>query len=271
MQILARSSRFLFALAESIGAIIFGGGLLLGPKEIARVEAASALAGVISNLNSVQNNMVDNTKSVVSKLSDLGKTVDTHEKLIKLIAGGTEMSIISGKRLKFVTHLLSDKNNWALGDPATEDISRIIDNIIHKEYRGYEQSTTEELRVILSGSTSIITNLVGPGQNKHMCKNTILLKTVITPGVDLTTRTQYKKSTNGLWKDINTGIKRIFSIDGIFTQFMTLRQEKIRIVGRSCEILGNITVESEKMDTFLNEAMTIFTNTPFTETEKCKN
>ena len=82
---------------------------------------------------------------------------------------------------------------WALGDPATEDISRIIDSIIHKEYRGYKQTTTE---VILSGATSIITKLIGLTQHKHICKNTVLLKTVITPVVDLTTRAQYEKSAN---------------------------------------------------------------------------
>ena len=79
--------RFFLPIAITVGAILFGGGLLIGAGEIARVEASKVSTGLINNLNSLQSNTIDNLSSVVDKLTSLGHTVDINKKLIKLLAG----------------------------------------------------------------------------------------------------------------------------------------------------------------------------------------
>ena len=81
-----RTRRFALTLVAVIRSFLFGAGILAGAGEIARVEAAAESSGLVANMNIMQENMVENLKSVMSKLVWVSKTVDTHEKMIKLLA-----------------------------------------------------------------------------------------------------------------------------------------------------------------------------------------
>ena len=82
--------------------------------------------------------------------------------------------------------------------------------------------------MIPSGTTTIVTKLVGPNDDNHMCKVSVLVKTIISPDKGLTTWAKYTESSNGYWNNSATGDVVLFSLDGFFSDFT----ENIRAVGR---------------------------------------
>ena len=210
-------------------------------------------------------------ETVANRVTDLSRTVDIHEILIKLTAGDNELSIWSINFLSVTKQLFSHTETWAPTDPATEDITRIVDLAIHSNYQGYDQTVIEELRTIASGTSTIITKLVGQTEDIHICKGAVLSKKIITPVIEMSTRAKYTESLNGLWKNVEIGSEIMFSFYGLFSEFTTLLRKNIRVVGRLCEITGDVTVESGRTDNFLNEALPIHTNKTFTLTKTFKN
>ena len=108
---------------------------------------------------------------------------------------------------------------------------------------GYPGQTFEEIKMAMGGSTTIVTSIIGLTKDNIMCEGTIVTKTLIIPVIDMSTKAIYKQADNGLWNDTTTGLIKMFSLDGFFSDWVTLRNEVIRTVGRSCTVSGNIQVE----------------------------
>ena len=112
--------------------------------------------------------------------------------------------------------------------------------------------------------------MVKRSRDEVMCGGARILKTLVTPIVDINTKTTYQGD-EGLWRDNRTNATRYFSMDGFFSRFATLGHESIRVVGRQCKLTRDITVSSGGSRDFLNEAFTISTNKSFTLTETCRD
>ena len=136
---------------------------------------------------------------------------------------------------------------------------------------GYPGQTIEEIKMAMSGTTTIVTSINGLTADNLMCEGTIVTKTIITLVIDMATKASYVKANNGLWNDTATGFVKFFALDGFFSEWTTLRNEVVRIVGRSCSVSKEIEVKSGLTTDFLNETFTIITKKDFTIIETCKD
>ena len=116
-----------------------------------------------------------------------------------------------------------------------------------------------------------MTQLSKPDPEDVMCDGVKILKTLVSPIIEMSTRANYEESKKGLWRDIYSNVTRFFLMDVFFSKFSTLNHETVRIVGKSFEVTTDIEVTSGVTDDFLNKAIRISTNKSFLLTETCKD
>ena len=153
-----------------------------------------------------------------------------------------------------VEHMLTLEKEWALEDLNMEHYQSAIKSFVVEGIRGLTKDEYAEVQRLMSGMSVIKTSMFTENPNIKSCKTATITKTLVVPVIDSLSLTDYS-SEDGRLVRINKkqGVYNIIPVESILSQTTTIFGERIKVTGRSCEVLDSMKTEVEAISTFLTD------------------
>ena len=137
--------------------------------------------------------------------------------------------------------MFSKEKILSFNDPKTEkwytDIAQMVSNYTSRITNSEIKEATRLTAALMSLTTSIIPSL----KSSNLCKNAIILKTLMIPMIEFSSYEVFK-TRNGLLqaRSSNSSNHVLLSKDSIISQSTTLFGQNIQVIGKSCEVSDSV-------------------------------
>lgn len=272
--ILYRTDRAIFsgmvmvgiAIAAWVGSVVASSAIT---EALVKEETEKIRNNIVSN-NLINSNNINITRK---ELKEISISLDYAHKKNYLIAAIGAQDVGITEIEKIFSSITNRDGSWESNSYSNVQFSRLVTKAMESYYQGYDEYTIEELFRIIANSLIVNTRTFFSDDNKKLCENAYITNSVLIPMVDMSTRMQYTQD-GRYWKATNSHDKMtltLFGIGSFITTPIKLGAEEIKIVSRSCRVIGDITVNIIPSTTLLIDIFEFKTSKDFTLNEECHN
>ena len=169
-----------------------------------------------------------------------------------------------------ISHLFSDSEVIKFSNPFTENWFQGIIDINKKNSIGLSTSEMKEKSRISGDVTTLVTTLIPLNNRSHQCSDMMILKTLIIPIIDHTSRIEVQKE-NGIIrrKYGNHSTHIVFSQNALISKETRMFGSKMSIVGRTCEVENTVNATTSPSNDPLMEHFSFSFEGNLTIEEEC--